>query len=658
TTEWQLLENITSIRVVFVGSDTGDDGDGYYTGWIDNCIIAENPSALDFSYAANGEWNNNTLSVGSHEWETAEFIFETDASLPSLTKTLRFILSDTNSYSNNKTSYWLIDNIAVNLVTKTDFFTGPISKVKSTKVGHINSTWFHRDYREELSSTFRIDVEENVSAVSETTAEIKIQLPTHQVYMGSWIFVFKIHQINSAEPPTRIQTKTINISFIVEESMNFVIQDYYVLRGSTNKTVANESVFTEYFEQENNLNAISPGDNLTVLGYLEANSTPSEWYDLEYLELSGVFTSYQWNSTWKSEEIINWDVFGLISFNHEGEHVVDGNFTTPLNSTKTLGINFQVPYRGIFGNISSNLSLNLVGSNLKPDGIGSPILSLVVPIVLPRVEFEINVAEENLPGTSFYLTDYFGGNATLEFLNINNTLEANYPNRNISSVLDIPIRDIDLMLFLDETGITPSEVDIAQDFHYHHIGNTIIWFDFIDPNIKSGTYTFRIRWNTPYSQNATNFAEVSITQLSISIEGTLEIVSSITIPTVKQGNQITINFSIELTETSKQIGGLDLISSLVGEGSEGNFIVYEQQGEYYIDLVVGTTMEAKNYNIEIFVSGRTESLGTIEFTVLEGDTDDSDTINFFDIMISVAGFGIFVALGIVAAGLMFRINKS
>ncbi|PWI46784.1 hypothetical protein CEE45_15055 [Candidatus Heimdallarchaeota archaeon B3_Heim] len=659
--EWKLPANATSIKAIFLGQDTGDDADGYYTGWVDNCILAEAPSALDFSYAADGKWNNNTLITESQEWHTAEYIFETFDTLPSpSTKTLRFILRDSNSYANNKTSYWLIDNIAVNIVSKHEELTGPISNVENRFEGFVNSTWFHQGYREELSSTYKIDIEspENTSVASETQAEIKIQLPTHQVYMGSWIVVFKIHQIDTGEPPTKVQTKTINISFVVEEPINFVIQDYYLLRGSTNKTENNVSVFTEYFVQETGIEAISPRDNITVLGYLEANSTPTEWYDLEYLTITAALTSYLWESNWKSEEIIYWDVFGVIPYNTEGESVINGNFTSPLNNSQTVGINFQVPNRGIFGNITGNLSLSLMGTNVKPDGVGDPLLSLVVPITLPRVEFRINVTEEHIPETSFWLTDYFGGNITLEFLNINNTLEANYTNRNISSVLDIPITDVDLRLFLDETGTSLNEIDITQEFHYHYIGNTIIWFDFIDPNIKSGNYTFRIRWNTAYSQNASSFAEVAITQSAVLIRGTLEIVTSSTLPTVKQGEQLVINFTIQLTETLKRIGGLDLISSLADNVSEGNLIVYEQQGVYYVDLVVNKTMEAKNYLINIFVSGSSDAIGSIEFTVVERESEQSNQLNLFDVLISIGGFGIFVALGVATVGLMFRINKS
>ncbi|MHA1992991.1 MAG: hypothetical protein ACW97Z_00455 [Candidatus Hodarchaeales archaeon] len=657
---YTLPDNTTSVKAIFVGMDTGVNADGYYTGRLDSLILAEAPPKLIFSYGSENTWKNETLNSGSHEWEKAEFIFKTDDLMPSSTETLRFILPDANSYANNKTSFWLLDNIVINIVTEPELNTGPISNIESHITGDISSTWFHQSFRENLSSTFKIDIEapENTSVASEAQAEVRIQLPTHQVYMGSWIFIFKIHQIDTGEPPTKVQTKTINISFIVEDQINFVIQDYYLLRGSTNKTVANESVFTEYFEQETEIESISPGDNLTVLGYLEANSTPTEWYDFEYLIIGSAYSSYQWESTWKSEEIINWDVFGIIPFNNEGDSVIDGNFTSPLNNTQSVAVNFQVPSRGIFGNISANISVSLIATNPTLSGLGQSSISLEIPITLPRVEFTINVTEENLPGTSFYLTDYLGGNISLEFLNINNTLETNYPDRNISSILDIPIFDIDLRLFLDETGTTAGEIDITQEFHYHNIGNTIVWFDSINPNIKSGTYTFKIRWNTPYSQNATSFAEVGISPLVISIQGTLEIISSSTIPTIKQGEQLTINFTIQLSETLKQIGGLDLFSSLSEEGSGGNLIVYEQLGVYYIDVVVGISMEPKNYNLEIFVSSSLESIGSIEFEVVERDIEKPNQVGFFDILVSVGGFGIFVALGLAAAGLMFRINKS
>jgi len=144
-----------------------------------------------------------------------------------------------------------------------------------------------------------------------------------------------------------------------------VIQDYYILRGSTNITLGNDSIFTEYFEQESDLETVSPGDNITVIGYLESNSTPMEWYDLDYLNIGSAFTDFLWQSSWKSKEHIAWSSFGFIPYNKEGKTIIDGNFSTPYNTAKTIAINFLVPNRGIFGDISTNLTLSLTGTNIK-----------------------------------------------------------------------------------------------------------------------------------------------------------------------------------------------------------------------------------------------------------------------------------------------------
>ena len=83
------------------------------------------------------------------------------------------------------------------MVTKHEGKTGPISNVNTlTKSGYINSTWFHRGFRENLSSTFKIDIEtpENVSVPADTLAIIKVQLPSHQVYFGSCVFLFIIYR--------------------------------------------------------------------------------------------------------------------------------------------------------------------------------------------------------------------------------------------------------------------------------------------------------------------------------------------------------------------------------------------------------------------------------------------------------------------------------
>ncbi len=650
--QWTLPVNTTDIKAIFQGRDDVHSN-GNYTGWLDELFLAENPSKLYFSNVEDGSWSDHALTAGTQKWENASFQFNTGDTLPNGTKTLRFFLEDTNSYADNKTSTWLIDNIAVNLVTKHEEETGTITNVVTDPiVGYVNSTWFHRGFRENLSSTFKIEIEkpENTSVPANTLATIKVQLPTHQVYFGSWIFALKIHQVDSGL--TYTQSRTINISFVVEEQMNYVIQDYYVLRGSTNVTVGNDSIFTEYFEQETDLEMISPGDNITIIGYLEANSTPMEWYDITYLKLGTVFTDFLWQSSWKSEEIISWSGFGFIPYNKDGETLTEGNFSAPYNTVKTIAINFQVPNRGIIGDISTNLTLSLTGTNIKENNIGGQPLSLVIPIVLPEVKFHVNISEENLSGDTFQLADYLGGNVTLEFININDTLETDFPGRNISSTLDIPTSDIDLLIFLSDSGV------IVQEFHYHFIGNTILWFDFIDPHIIPDTYSFHIRWVSAYKLNYTSFAELAISPLDVTIEGTLTVFSPTSAISIRQGDIDTINFSVKLQEnTSKQIGGLDLIASLANNESEGNLIIYEQQGRYFIDLDIPLTMDAKVYTIEIKVVGQDNIIGTIPFEVLEKIVEVTAGDPLLDFILNVGGFGIFVLLGAAVIGLMYRFNK-
>ena len=650
--QWEDLPvNTTEVKAIFEGRDI-DNTYGNYTGWLDELFLAENPSQLLFSNVMDSEWDNHTLTMGTQEWENATFQFETGDNLPSATKTLRFILEDSNSFADNKTSIWLIDNFAVNLVTKHQDATGTISKEQGYLgvpiSGEINSTWFHRGFRENFSSTFTIETEkpENTSVPADNFATIKVQLPSHQVYFGSWTFMLKIHQIDDSEPPTIIQERTINISFVVEEPMNYVIQDYYLLRGSTNVTVGNDTIFTEYFEQETDLEMISPGDNITVIGYLEANSTPMEWYDLNYLNIGSAFTAYQWQSSWKSEEAISWSTFGFIPFYEDGESIIEGNFSTPYNTGKTIALNFQVPTRGIFGDISANMTLSIMGTNF-----GAQPLTIEIPILLPEVKFTVNVSEKNLPGNTFWLTDYLSGNITLEFVNINDTLETNFIGRNISSLIDIPISDIDLLIYLGDSGA------IVQDFHYHIIGNTILWLDFIDPHIDPDTFTFNIRWVTAYSQNETSFAELAITPLDVTIQGTLEVVPPTSEISIYQGEVITINFSIQLEETEKQIGGLDLIASLTDNESEGNLIVYEQQGIYLVDLDIPLTTDAKEYTIEVRVEGQDDVIGTIIFKVLDKVPEVTGGNPFIDLVVSMGGFTIFILLGAAVIGIMFKFNK-
>ncbi|MCK4849254.1 MAG: hypothetical protein KAT16_09525, partial [Candidatus Heimdallarchaeota archaeon] len=199
---------------------------------------------------------------------------------------------------------------------------------------------------------------------------------------------------------------------------------------------------------------------------------------------------------------------------------------------------------------------------------------------------------------------------------------------------------------------------IVQDFHYHLIGNTVLWLDFIDPHIVLGTYSFNISWITAYSQNELSFSELAITPLAVTIQGTLTVVPPTSDISIHQGDVKTINFSVQLEETTKQIGGLDLIASLANNESEGNLIIYEQHGIYLIDLDIPLTMDAKEYTIEIKVVGQDDVIGTIAFDVLKEVIEPTGDNPFLDFIVSIGGFSIFILLGAAVVGLMFKFNKN
>jgi len=643
--DWTLPENTTHIKVVFIGH--GSDG---YTGWVDDCILAEMPEDLIFQAWDGSDWGNKTLTAGYYQWETYEFDFVI-GDTPPPGKTIRFILPDDNSFASNATSYWLIDNITVNFATipsdKTLFITGD----KNT--GTINSTWFHRGYNETLPSTFVIEEEdpENVTVpIADSHATIKLQLPTHQVYFGSWVLVFMIHQEDKNQD--YIDTKTINISFVIEEPMNYVIQDIYILRGSTNETNGN---FTEYFEQETDIQTLSPGDNVTVLGYLEANSTQSEWYSLDYLIIRSAFTEFFWNGTWASREDEIWSISEFIPYNVEGKTILDGNFTAPINNTKTMALNFEIPLEGgIYGNLSSNISIALESTNRKVDVGGEPLI-VDIPLNLPTVKFKINITDENIEGGSYYLTEYLSGNISVEFLNFNDTLEDNFQDRNISSRLDIPMTDIDLTMQIVKDG------EYSQEFHYIIIGNSFIWYEKIDPHLPTGVYDFQIRWNTPFRLGIQNQAFLNISELPITIQGVLTVIPPEKTPKIRQGEQNTINFSVQLSniqgENIKMVTGLSLKGSITGNESSGHLIVYEEEGVYKIDLSVDLETDPKDYTIDIFILGREGKIGSIEFTVIE-HLVETDDVSPLLTLLDIGGFVFFGLVGFGFVGLLYWLNKS
>ncbi|MHA1973531.1 MAG: hypothetical protein ACTSW1_11090 [Candidatus Hodarchaeales archaeon] len=656
---WTTPVNTSYIRAIFWGRDTGPNADSLYTGWLDECYLAEVTPKLIVSYwGSNNEWTNHTVdNVGDHQWNSIQLEINTGTESIPTEKVIRFILPDTNSYGNNQTSYWFIDNIKLNKATLPEKTT-TISTIKNT--GVIYSTWFHEGYNETLSSTYNIKSEDPPSTTEggESKATIKIKLPTHQVYFGSWIFIFIIHRVDSLGQPLESDvTKYVNISFVIEEPMNYVRQDLYILRGSTNKTISeNISVYKEYFEKETEVQAVSPGDNVTVLGYLEANSTNGEWYSLDYLEITSAYVTYLWNSEWTSKENITWQVFGFIPYNREGSSILDGNFSEPLANVNTMALNFKIPNRGIYGNISANLTITLASHNQKPDNVGGQPIEITIPIDLPEVRFKTLIINENLPNKEYYyLTDYFGGNVTIQFLNFNDTLETNYPNRNITSNITIPISDLDLIIYF--ASVNGSSETIAQSFHYRNIGNTILWLDRVDPHIVPGQYNFSIRWVTPYKLGVNADATLNTSTLQVDIRGTLEVLSSGD-EQIKQGQYKTINFSIILKETNKSIGGLVLVGMLSNNLSAGKLTVYEEKGVYKIDLAIDKDVAPGDYKIDIFIAGRDSTIGSIDFTVIEQIDTRVTSVSPLNFLINIAGFAFIIGTSVIALFVMFKKNQS
>lgn len=666
---WETPGNTTKILIAFRGINATDT-DALFTGRLDDCYLGEVPPSLKFSYwgAPSPEedirWRNVTLTTDQTtlEWENHTF----QAYLKeNISKTFRFILPDDNSFSNNVTSYWFIDNMRVDFVTVPDEKMGPIAKspFKETFSGKINSSWIHHGFHENLSSTYDIEIDafENATTPSDCQATIQVQLPEHLVYFGSWIFVFKIHQIDDER--RYLDTKTINMSFTVQESMNYVVQDIYVLRGFTNETQGSgndtQYIFTEYFEKESNIQALSPGDNVTLLGFIEANSTRGEWYSLDYLGIGTASVEYHWESNWRSRENITWNEFGFISYNKEGETLIDGNFSSPFNNATTMALNFKLPNRGIYGDLSANLTISIYSTNRKgADGghVGGEALPVEIPLDLPPIKFKVNIIEEHLPTTNYYITDYLDGNITVEFQNYNDTLESNFPNRNISVNLTIPMDDLELTIFLDNMDQTPTETDISQQFHYHFIGKSILWLDPINPNLRNGNYLFLIRWNALFNLGIDQDILISH---SIQIKGSPVIVSSEESPGVKQGAQETLNFTVHIDNTTgKSIKGLDLVGLLDNNESYGKIVIYEEEGVYKIDLDIDRDAEVKEYTIEIFIVGRSEAIGNIKYTVIEVPIETEEPVSPIDVAIGFGGFIFFILVSLGIIGVLLWANKS
>jgi hypothetical protein len=323
-----------------------------------------------------------------------------------------------------------------------------------------------------------------------------------------------------------------------------------------------------------------------------------------------------------------------------------------------MGLNFQVPDRGIYGNISGLFSFLLVSNNSRPGGIGGVTLALNMSVALPQVKFHVNVTSELLPQEPEYLlTDYLEGNVSVEFLNIDDNLELDFPGRNITSNINIPLDDLGFRIILDDLNKTPALIDIAQSLHFTVLGQTIIWLDQIDPHLIPGFYRLKIRWETPFVLNITDQAFVAISDVTFEVKGSLRVLWGTPNFEIEKGDQITINFTVLLEDNAKVLGGLDLVGIVESNTSLGNVVVYEDSGVYKIDLETDFEMIAGNYSIVIRIGNR-ELPSPITFKVIaqSGPPTSGDTL--IDLVIGIAGFGFFVLVSIVIVGVMFRVNRS
>ncbi|MHA2075234.1 MAG: hypothetical protein ACW97X_11490, partial [Candidatus Hodarchaeales archaeon] len=225
---------------------------------------------------------------------------------------------------------------------------------------------------------------------------------------------------------------------------------------------------------------------------------------------------------------------------------------------------------------------------------------------------------------------------------------------NITSNITVPITDLDLEVILENED----DSEQVRTLNSNYIGNNLLWLNIIDPHLTAGTYNLWIRWNTAYKIGIVEYERIGTTNLSINIQGTLSIPPISETTEIYQGDFATINFTVILVETGVFIGGLNLKGITSGLESNGTHVVYEEQGVYKIDLDIPYDIEAKEYVLQIYITGSSNLISELTYKVEERIIENTAKEEPIDQIVKFGGLGIFLVVGVGVVGVLYWVNKS
>ncbi len=682
-------DNTINMTITFIGfNDTASNAT--YQGYADNFYLAF--SVLS-TYQPELQYYNGTsvqkikLNINTLAWQS----FEQKIHIENITavddKFLSIVLPDLDDDgTDDPTISVLLDNFEFVRITP------PVGRIDTRILnsGEVNST---RVYNSETLASevltskyvFQMDSNENVSL------NITLQLPTYRVYYGVWIFELYLYRI--ANNGSQLNVEKLPIGLTIVDNITFNPTVRFTQRGYVNYTyisnytsMENTTHFEVFYENETgpDMLVFSPGDNVTLIGPLIANTT-LEALDNSYYNILNGYARFEWqgkfeNISWGTPDSEAPSYLRVYSESSTAD-VAHGSFPSPYNSSSYFGLNFAIPNRTIYGNVNVTIVFTLSATNTRA-GIGSSKFTVNVTVEKTfTVKFKLKILKSNVPQKTKYLfADAIEGNTQILPINYKDNLETIYNhanitlkngtvievNRTITSNLSLNLRDIHITMFVDLNKDSSYSISNDTEMKLDVIKGNLFWYYRVDPNLRTGEYSIYMRWDDAFYVNESQsifylpFNSNSI-QFNFTVSGT-RIIKGLPSETldVTTGELLTVNFTVTLQEATTRILTGMKIQALIDGNRNYTFNVNEENGVYFLELVIPTTLSGGAHTVQFVVANTGDVLqGQLELNVVhtpKTSPRDFPHVNENPILTGV-GLIVAVVLTLAAIALVLKIGR-
>ncbi|MHA1989947.1 MAG: hypothetical protein ACW981_00290 [Candidatus Hodarchaeales archaeon] len=454
-------------------------------------------------------------------------------------------------------------------------------------------------------------------------ANFTVDLPKDLVYLGNWRFSLSYQpqeldiDNNQVNVGSRIDLHIpINITDTIQFNSNFK----YVQRGYNDTLNApiyqNETSFSNFY---------SPGDQIVQIGELFYETTMESFESLPYTNVNGYVLS---NASESNIEDYTWtSSSNLQRFDKNGVTIKEGNFSQIdiPNPSKSWGVNYQIPIRGLYGNVTNTLFVTFPTS-IEFDEFLTPNANIGAVYELDlgkfQVKFLTEIIDEVLPfDRVYYITEFLEGNFKVNTTHYNTSINDLYPNHNITTDLLIPREDLNFNVFFAKKVDNSSVLDFVVNLFEENF----FFSKKIDPNLDiPNEYNLQILWADAYNvgdedNSKMKFVELDSTIFPIKIRGTLRMSLPLEIIKVRQNENLEVSFNVTIEELSANANGLQIFGILSDSNgtlqTNSTIPTQEKDGEYSLFYTVKDDLSLGLYVIDLFTVNN-EKLGDISFFVI------------------------------------------